>query len=106
TGLRDLDLTLCPVTDAGLRHLACLGRLRRLCLSRCGRLRGAGLQHLDGVEELDLSGCEGLEERALLHHLPRLTSLRKLSLGRCRALTEPGLAALRGLMPRCEVAAR
>ncbi|MBZ2178270.1 MAG: hypothetical protein K7J47_11250 [Acidobacteria bacterium] len=78
--LEALDITLCPVDDAGFAHLAAMKQLRRL---RAGNTlissnALASLAPLSLLEELDLSGT--VIDDAAIPHLAPLTRLRRLDL--------------------------
>ena len=78
--LEALDITLCPVDDAGFAHLAAMKQLRRL---RAGNTlisshALASLAPLSLLEELDLSGT-AIDDAAIPHLAP-LTHLRRLDL--------------------------
>ena len=78
--LEALDITLCPVDDAGFAHLAAMKQLRRL---RAGNTlisshALASLAPLSLLEELDLSGT-AIDDAAIPHLAP-LTRLRRLDL--------------------------
>ncbi|MCX6589503.1 MAG: hypothetical protein NTX13_23285 [Acidobacteria bacterium] len=78
--LEALDITLCPVDDAGFAHLAAMKQLRRL---RAGNTlissnALASLAPLTLLEELDLSGT-AIDDAAIPHLAP-LTRLRRLDL--------------------------
>lgn len=82
-------------TDAGVRSLAALTRLRWLCLARCHDLKGEGLQALEALprlEHLDLT-YSGVESTAI-ERLPRLPSLRSLVLSHCLNFHGRSLAAV------------
>lgn len=65
------------LTDAGMRHLAGLRRLRRLSLWRTG-ITDAGIGHLAGLRELRVLDIQRQGTTACLEHLQDLDSLQKL----------------------------
>jgi Leucine-rich repeat (LRR) protein len=78
--LEALDITLCPIDDAGFAHLAAMKQLRRL---RAGNTlissnALASLAPLTLLEELDLSGT-AIDDAAIPHLAP-LAHLRRLDL--------------------------
>ncbi|MCO5167394.1 MAG: hypothetical protein M9894_13675 [Planctomycetes bacterium] len=105
-GLIDLDLSFTGVDDATLEVVSSLPRLSRLNLS-CGRVTDRGLEQIaraDGLESLDLSGCNDVTDAGLLH-LRRLRGLRRLVLP-CKRYSKITPAAVRALgeaLPGCSV---
>jgi Leucine-rich repeat (LRR) protein len=96
TGLEELHLDVCPLTDEALASLRHLTALKVLNLGST-RLTGAGLKHLAGLthlESLHLSGTE--VDDAGLEHLKGLRSLRKLDVGFTR-VQGAGLEHLKNL---------
>jgi hypothetical protein len=98
TGLTNLEVLYLSGTfsDRGLKHLLCLGRLKRLGLAGTN-ITDAGivyLQHLNTLEELDLSRTQ-ITDSGLVH-LRGLTNLKKLGLQMTR-ISDAGLVHLRGL---------
>jgi Leucine-rich repeat (LRR) protein len=92
--LRILELVDADVTDAGLRHLAGLGKLVSLSLRGCRRITGAGLKAIAGLQALralDLSGTR--VDDAGLARLGRRPGLRHLGLAGL-GITDAGLRAL------------
>jgi hypothetical protein len=82
-------------TDKGVRELGALKSLRWLCLARCEAMKGAGLQVLEALpqlEHLDLT-YSGVETAAI-ERLPRLPSLRSLVLSHCLHFHGRALAAV------------
>ena len=83
--LRWLDLSVSnpsrSITDAGLRHVAELVRLRTLGLRNCAAVTEAGLaclKNLGDLRRLDLGGCHGITDAGLAH-LESVCGLRTLS---------------------------
>jgi hypothetical protein len=77
--LESLDLSFSGTRDRDLAGLPRLPRLRRLVLQRTP-IRGEGLRHLRGqpaLEELDVTFCARLEDRAL-KEIAALEGLRRL----------------------------
>ena len=90
------DVSIDPITDAGLEHVAAFGQLERLTLNKT-KVTSAGLAHLaklTKLRRLSLSECE--IDDAGLAHLDRLTSLEFLDLGRTK-VTDAGMQSLAGL---------
>ena len=84
------------VTDAGLRHLAGLGRLRHLDLD-FSAVKGPGLEVLRGMPDLLELKLEGIQiSDADLKNLAGLVHLKHLDLTGTR-LTDAGLESLAGL---------
>jgi hypothetical protein len=80
--LEVLSLTGTDVNDAGLAHLRGLKRLRELNLSGTAKVKGPGLALLAGLPQLrylDLNET-GVGDEAL-RHLPELPAVRALTLG-------------------------
>jgi hypothetical protein len=95
--LTDLDLSGTRVTAAGLAALRDLDGLLKLRLSYT-KVAGAGLAALQGLprlQELEMQGCQGINNEALAH-VKDLQQLQKLDLSKTR-VTGAGLEALRGL---------
>jgi WD40 repeat protein len=95
--LQRLELLGCPVTDAGLAHVAGLKDLRELIVGRSLKVTDAGLEHLKGpsrLERLDVpsSGVTG----AGLRHLRGLSRLRSLNL-KHNAISDEGVRELKAL---------
>jgi hypothetical protein len=81
TSLRWLSLNGCPISDAGVSHLASMECLNRLDLSATG-ITDAGLEHLGQLSELtwlDLSRTS-VTDRGM-HALAKLSALEWLGLG-------------------------
>jgi Leucine-rich repeat (LRR) protein len=95
SGLEYLDCAT-GATDAGLKHLGRLPRLRWLRL-RMGRIRGPGLAELAGVptlERLSLWGTTGLTDNHV-RYLEGLTRLKSLTLwGTDSPLSDATLASI------------
>ncbi len=96
---RDVDergvSRMLAITDAGVKALAPLVALRRLCLADCEHVRGAGLRWLEAMprlEHLDLTHT-GVQTLAV-ERLARLPSLRSLSLSHCQDFHGRALAAI------------
>jgi len=94
--LTELELSGNPdITDAGIRHLAGMNKLRSLSLQGTG-VTGPGLQHLPrGLELLNLQRTPLTHEA--LGNLRGMTRLKILQLGNT-ATTDLGLANLFGLL--------
>jgi hypothetical protein len=94
-GLEYLDCAT-AATDAGLKHMARLPRLRWLRL-RMGKIRGPGLAELAGVpslERLSLWGTTGLTDNHV-RYLEGLTRLKSLTLwGTDSPLSDATLASI------------
>ncbi|CAG9460394.1 unnamed protein product [Pedinophyceae sp. YPF-701] len=121
-GLRVLKAAGCPVTDAGVAHLAnCPAGLTSLTLDRCEHFAGEALKGLAAtLVTLSLRDCPSLTQEALRHvsaaphlatlrldHCPQIADtaifhlsghpkLRTLSL-KSTSITDAGVAALREL---------
>ncbi|HEU4417351.1 MAG TPA: hypothetical protein VFT55_00355 [Planctomycetota bacterium] len=83
------------ITDKGVRELGALTNLRWLCVARCHEMKGAGLQALEALpqlEHLDLT-YSGVQSSAV-ERLQRLPSLRSLVLSHCPAFHGRSLAAV------------
>jgi hypothetical protein len=82
------------ITDDGVRHLAASSKLRWLCLARCHRMKGEGLQALEALplEHLDLT-YSGVQSPAI-ERLPRMAGLRTLVLSHCMEFHGRSLAAI------------
>jgi hypothetical protein len=97
TELTELKLIYNFITDAGLKHLQGLKKLRVLELGVENRIRGPGLKHLlelKNLEFLALDNC-GLDEKRL-EHLGKMSHLRMLRLWGTQ-LTDPALEQLTGM---------
>ena len=98
--LESLDLSESEhLTGAGLAHLQPLQQLTSLDLCGCYNLTDAGLGHLQPLQQLtslNLDGCNNLTD-AGLGHLQPLQQLTSLDLCGCNNLTDAGLAHLKGL---------
>jgi hypothetical protein len=99
TGLRELDLGVCPgLTDESARHLAALTKLRVLSLPNNAGISDAALAtvgKLTALERLDLESCGKVGDEGV-KALAGLKSLKVLKLSYTRVGDE-GLAALAGL---------
>ncbi len=87
--------TSLPITDAGVRALAPLTKLRSLSLATCHQVKGQALQVLEAMprlESLDLT-YSGVETAAV-ERLVRLPALRTLVLSHCMAFHGEALAAV------------
>ena len=100
SSLTELWLTDCPnITDAGIRRLAGLPRLRFLVLSGL-LVSGAGIAQATQVEDLHLDNCPMVDD-AMLEEFNALHSLTSLSLYDSPRITDAGLGTLSRL-PRLE----
>jgi hypothetical protein len=100
TGLQMLDLTGC----SSLTDITVLGKLtglQELDLSWCKSLVYIGaLSGLTGLKELNLMDCSSLTDITVLG---KLTGLQMLDLQGCTSLTSESIAALRTVLPNCEI---
>jgi hypothetical protein len=110
-GLERLYLSAAQRTDAGLRPLVALRRLRELRLSRCPTLRDdhlAPLPAFPALEILRLHACRGLSDLGT-GYLGRLKRLRTLDLRQDHdtlpLFSLPALAALRSELEGCRLLA-
>lgn len=88
--IESLNLTNTRITDAGLKHLAGLKKLRKIFLDGT-RVTGKGLPHLAGLSSLVLLSLSGTKVNdAALAHLKGLR-LECLTLDDARAVTDAGL---------------
>jgi hypothetical protein len=100
--LHGLTVSSARMSDAGVAHIARLGRLRSLYLSACSRVTDEGLAHLTALadlEELWLTANARVTDEGL-KSLAGLKKLRWLSLFGCKRVTDDGargLGSLRGL---------
>ena len=97
SGLRDLYLSYCPLTDAGIAQLA--GMQLRLLEVRGARIGDEGMKSigtLTNLETLGLNGVEGISDVGLVH-LQDLKKLRLLDLNTCALVTDEGLKPLEQL---------
>ncbi|KEG06753.1 putative leucine-rich repeat protein [Trypanosoma grayi] len=96
--LRELDLGCTAITDGCLQGLNASCSLVRIALQHCRHLTDVSpLASIETLEEVDLSGCEGVRT---VDALGRLPVLRELDL-RCTAITDSelqGLSASRSLV--------
>jgi hypothetical protein len=100
--LRELDLGLSHVTDAGLAHVQGLTRIRRLRL-RDTNFTDAGVVHLKGLTELqslDVGGTRITD--ASLEQLKGMPRLRDLWLDGT-LVTDQGVKRLRQALPKCKI---
>jgi Leucine-rich repeat (LRR) protein len=99
--LTSLHIMNCPVvTDAGLRHLKSLKKLRRLDL-RGSSITDSGLAELSGLSELrELALSRTSVSDAGLEHLEGLAKLEWLTLSNT-AVTRDGAKALKQHLPKC-----
>ena len=87
------------VSDAGLKHLRSLHRLRDLHLNHCHRITDAGLEslaELPALETLDLSHTPITDPG--LPHLARIKTFKSLNLTEC-VLSEAALDDLQDALP-------
>ncbi len=102
-GLEELSIGSPGITDAGMEHIARLGRLNKLLLHGCDNVTDAGLAKLTALRSLarltifraniTLAGLNRLKP------MPRLTHVHILGLKRCGAtLDVSGLTALEDLL--------
>ncbi|HXY33329.1 MAG TPA: hypothetical protein VEI07_03815, partial [Planctomycetaceae bacterium] len=95
TNLTTLDCQT-NITDAGLKELAGLKKLKSLCLANTD-ITDAGLSELRGIENLESLILSNTRVRdAGLKELSGLKNMKLLELGGTR-ITDAGLKALRGL---------
>lgn len=83
------------ITDKGVREFGALTNLRWLCVARCHDMKGAGLEALEALpqlEHLDLA-YSGVQSPAV-ERLQRLPSLRSLVLSHCLCFHGRSLAAV------------
>lgn len=92
------------VTDAGLKHVAKLKKLRSLSLNRREALTDAGLAEIAGMSlsTLKVQHCAALTD-ATLRSLAGCASLDMLQTGGCKGFTAAGLAEFRKARPDCFV---
>jgi uncharacterized protein (TIGR02996 family) len=103
TGLETLDLAWAAVTDATLRRLAALKRLRALNLYGNDAITDDGLRHLAGLTELRILDLEDQPVTdAGLVHLRGLKELERLNLEGTRATVE-GVERLLAFLPRASI---
>ena len=106
--LRDLDLSLTPVSDAGLQQLTSLKKLQHLRLLYSEGFAGpkitnAGLQHVSELMQLsslNLVGAKVTDDG--VDDLIRLRKLKHLTLIGTK-ITVDGLSRLRKTLPDCAV---
>jgi hypothetical protein len=95
--LRSLSFNVMNASDRDLANLRSLQRLEALHLSIHMHTSDASLQYLQGMTQLqDLSLTPGQSTNAGLRYLQRMKQLRRLSLRR-GSITDEGLENIRGL---------
>jgi len=97
-----LDLSGCPITSAGLKHLEGLGNLHALVLEDT-QISDTGLeqlQKLPNLERLYLNGC-AITDAGLnaLQHLPHLAQLDLSG----TQVTDDGVKKLQQALPDCKI---
>ena len=102
--LEYLDLQAPGVTNAGLRHLERLNRLKTLGLGGTPKVTDAGLEHLKGLSQLEELGLMEIDiTDAGLQHLAGLNHLRSLCLWHTK-VTDAGVAKFQQALPNCKIA--
>jgi serine/threonine protein kinase len=98
TTLQHIDLSGCPLTGEGLRHLQALHALHTLQLNECWSLSEESLRHLQRMPSLQhLSLSRSPIGRGGLAHLAAVRDLRTLHLVRCMELGDEDLVPLGSL---------
>jgi len=103
--LRVLDLGYCKkISGRGISCIPSLTSVRRLGLMGCPGVTGGGLRRLlrmEGLEELDLRGCEVTDSD--IFNLQSMHNLEWIQLGGCRKVTPEGVRRLQTRMPNTRV---
>lgn len=105
--LRSLRLRACDaLSDVGLTYVARMRALRELDLSGCD-ITAAGLHYVaeacaGGLERLSLDGCDSVDDAALRDVAAACGRLRRLSLEDCALVTDAALEALADGCPLLE----
>jgi len=92
------------ITDAGLRHIVGLTKLKWLILRGCN-ITDAGLRavgKLTQLQVLNLHGCAQITDIGL-RELAGLTKLVRLLLNECPRITDIAVAVFENQHPACEV---
>jgi hypothetical protein len=100
--LRELDLRLNPITDAGMVDIEQLARLETLSLDRC-LVTDRGLARLVGLKTLmNLRlGGDGITDASIVS-LREMASLRHLSVTYCK-FSQNGYERLKRALPNCSM---
>ena len=103
TRMRVLHLEGTAITDDGLQRLRAMSQLEELSISDCPRISGRGLEVLRqfaGLRKLSLAGAQITDVG--LEQLEGLTQLKKLDVT-YTGVTAAGVRRLRSALPRCKI---
>ncbi|KAG1326269.1 putative F-box/LRR-repeat protein 3 [Cocos nucifera] len=98
SGLKEVDLTDCPINDTALKCLSRCSELRTLKLGLCPNISVKGLLHIGSncrkLLELDLYRCTGVTDGGLAAIAAGCKNLKKLNVCYCMQITDEGLKHL------------
>jgi len=105
--LKHLSLQDSRITDSGLAKLEHLRQLSSLNLSFCNQITDRGVMHavkyLKNIESLNLSWCSEITDSSLQHIGTHLSRLRFLFLTGCRKISMDGKNFIRRNLVDCKV---